>query len=403
VVMTSDTMDLIIRLRGELPRPKDGNEIIWLNNGNREFGGVVTTVEETDIGSDLEYRVTAQSYERWLDRHLVIGYYNQMAADAMVKQIVSKFCPGFTTNNVQPAFVIPPQYFNYVQPSEAIKKIADTLDFWWYVDYYKDVHFYPIESFVSPLPNNTLNCDTDVVNYSDLVLKEDGSQKKTRVYLKGFKSRAGTPITLTFIGDGNTTQWNLGYQPSRLAGDVRVTVGGVPMDIKRDFIDGAPGQNTSDTTSAFINYSQHLLRLNFAPAQGVPVVVTMYYLQDTVIMREDPEAQQAAAAADGNGDGRYEYAHTEQALSQSTIDAANARGDMLLYRYGYPNLTGTFNSFTQGWRAGQYFYLNSARRMGGINNEKMFIQEVRKKIAKADSNGLLIQYEVDFADVPYLT
>lgn len=402
VVMTSDTMTFTVILRGELPRPRDGNEVIWLNDkGDREFGGVVTTVEEKDIGIDLEYAVTAQSYERWLDRHLAVNYYNSMYADTMVKQIVSSFCPGFTTNNVQPGFLIPPMYINYIKPSEAIKKIADLLEFGWYVDYYKDIHFYPVESFVSPLPNNTLNADTDTQNYGDLELKEDGSQKKTRIYMKGFKARQSTPVTLKFTTDGQTTQWNLGYKPSRVTGDLTVTVGGVSKTVKRDMADGSPGQNLTDQTVAYINYSQNLLRLNYAPASGVIISVTMYYLSDSIFMREDPAAQQAAAATDGNGDGRYEYASTEPSSSQATIDAVNARGNMLLYKYAYPQLTGTFNSFLQGWRAGQFFLLTSSRRMGGLN-EQMYVQSVKKTIVKADSGGLMLQYQVTISSTPYL-
>jgi hypothetical protein len=401
VVMTHDTFTFTVRLRGELPRPKRGNEVIWTNNGNREFGGIVTEVSETDIGGDLEYVVSAHSYEPWFNRRLVVNYYSSATADSLVKQIVQQFCPGFTTANVLPGYTLPPQYFNYVTPSDAIKKLAEQIEYGWYIDYYKDVHFYPIESFTSPLPSNTLNADTDTVNYSDLVLKEDGTQLKTRIYLKGFKSRVGTPITLTFIGDGYTTQWSLGYKPSRNAGDVTVTVGGVPKTVKRDLVDGSPGQNTSDQTSAYINYSQNLLRLNYAPASGVQIVVTMYYLQDTIVMREDPQAQSAAAAADGSGNGIYEFAVTEPSLTQATIAAANARGDMLLYKYGYPQITGTFVSFTQGWRAGQYFYLISNRRMGGIN-QKMYVHQVKKRIVRSDSGGAFIRYEIAIADIPYL-
>lgn len=295
---------------------------------------------------------------------------------------------------------MPPHYFNYVKPSDAIKKIAQQIEYGWYVDYNKDVHFYPIESFVSPLQNNVLNVDTDTVNYADLMLREDGTQKKTRIYLKGFKSRVSTPITLTFVGDGVTKQWNLGYTPSWAQGDVSVIVGGVSKTVKRDLIDGSPDANLTDQTVAYVNYRQNLIRLNFAPTSQI--VVTFYYLANTIIMREDPEAQLAAAAADGGGNGIYEWVTTEPALSQSTLDAANARGDMLLYKYGYPELSGSFTSFTQGWRAGQYFYLNSARRMGGLPTVKMFVRRVRKTIVKADSGGLLIRNEVSFADIPYL-
>lgn len=399
--MSHDTMSFTVRLRGELTRPKRGNEILWLNNGVREFGGIVTEVTEVDIGGDLEYAVSAKSYDVWFNRKLVVNFYASMTADALVKQIVQSFCSGFTTANVLAGYTLPPQFFNYVKPSDAIKKIAEQIEYGWYIDYYKDVHFYPIESFVSPLSSNTLNVEMDTTNYADLKLKEDGTQLKTRIYLKGFKSRVGTPITLTYIADGYTSQWSLGYKPSRNAGDITITVGGVSKTTKRDLVDGSPGQNLTDTNSAYINFSQNMWRLNYTPAQGTVMNVTMYYLQDTIIMREDPQAQTVAAAADGDSNGIYEFAVTEPSLTQATISAANARGDMLLYKYGYPQITGSFTSFTQGWRAGQYFYLVSNRRLGGIN-QKMYIHQVKKSIVRSDSTGAFIRYDIAIADIPYL-
>lgn len=400
-------MTVNVRLRGELPRPRDGNEIIWTIGTSREFGGIISQVLEVDLGTDLEYQVSAQSYERWLDRHLVAYYYDQQTADAMVKSIMGRFTHGFTTNNVQPSYMIPPLFVNYEKVSDTIKKIADQIQWGWYIDYSKDLHFFPIEQYVSPLPSNSLFCDgdTDTSSWSDLQLTEDGTQKKTRIYLKGFKSRVGTPVTLTFTGDGSTMQWSLGYKPSYAKGDITVKVGGTALTVKRDMADGAPGQNTSDTSSAFINYSEKFVRLNYAPASGVLIVVTMYYLSDTILMREDPQAQRLAATSDGDGyDGRYEYAHTDSALTSSTIDAANAKGDQLLYQYAYPQLQAEFTSFLQGWRAGQYFYLRSQRRMGGdYDGQRMYVQSVTKTMVQAIPNGpVVLQYDVKAASTPYL-
>ena len=395
-------MSVTINLRGEAPAPK-GGEIVWTNaNGTREFAGVVQTSLETDLGGDLSYQITAQSYQRWFDRKLVTFYYGQQSADAIVRDIVQRFCPSFTCNNVQASYIVPPFFFNYEQPSKAIQKIADSISWLFYIDENKDVHFEPLEQLTSPLPSNTLNPDTDTTNYSNLQIQYDSSQLKNRIYLKGFQTRMSTPVTLNFTGDGQTMQWSLGYKPSRDAGDVTVTVGGVPLTVKRDLVDGSPNANTTDTSSVYINYSQAMFRLNYAPAQGVPVQVVMYYLSDVVAMREDPIAQKAAAKMDGSGDGVYSYAVTDQSLTNSTMSAANSKGDVLLYQYGYPVITGEFTSFTQGWRPGQMFYLKSARRFGGMN-EQMFVQAVKKTIVQATpTSGALIKYDVQIANTPYL-
>lgn len=407
VALNQDTATFYVELNGELPAPVVSQELIWEVDGVREFAGPIQQILEVDLGTALQYQLTVTSYEPWANRHLVVGYYDEQTADSMVKNIVGQFCHGFTTNNVQPSYLIPPLYVNYETVTDTIKKIADQIQWGFYIDHYKDLHFFPIEQFVSPLPHNTLHADgaTDTKSWSDLQITEDASQLKTRIYLKGFKSRVSTPVTLTFTGDGNTMQWSLGYKPSYRSGDISVKVGNQTMNIKRDMADGSPGQNTTDTTSAFINYSQNLVRLNFAPAQGVPIVVTFYYLSDTILMREDPRAVQAAAQRDGDGsDGRYEYAHTDSTLTSSTIDAANAKGDQLLYQYAYPQLQIEFTSFVRGWRAGQYFWFRSKRRMGGrYDGQQMFVQQVQKKLVQAVPGGpTVIQYDVTAASTPYL-
>lgn len=406
VIMTKDTFTLNIELAGELPRPTESQEILWVVDNVREFGGVIQSVLEIDLGTSLQYQVSAVSYERWLDRHLVVNYYEQLTADQMIKNIIGSFTHGFTTNNVQPSYTIPPLFFNYVRVSDAIKQIADQIEWGWYVDYYKDVHFFPIEKFVSPLPNNSLYADgnTDTSFWGDLQLTEDGSQKKTRIYLKGFKARVGTPVTLNFNGDGQATQFSLGYKPSYHKGDITVTVGGTAYKVVRDVADGTPGQGSSAGV-AYINYYQHFVRFATAPAAGTVVTVQMYYLSDTILMRQNPRAAQIAAQRDGDGyDGRYEYAHTDPALTNSTIDAANAKGDQLLYQYAYPQLQAEFTSFQRGWRSGQYFYLRSNRRMGGqYDGQQMFIQSVQKKLVSATPNGpTVIRYDIKAASTPYL-
>lgn len=408
VVLDQGTATFYIELNGELPAPSVSQELIWEIDGQREFAGPIQQILEVDLGTALQYQITATTYEPWLNRHLVVNYYQEMTADTMVKDIIGQFTHGFTTNNVQPSYLIAPLYCNYTTVTDTIKNIANQIQWGWYVDYYKDIHFFPIEQFVCPLPNNTLYADgkTDTKNWSKLQITEDASQLKTRIYLMGFKARVSTPVTLTFTGDGNTTQWDLGYKPSYEKGDVSVTVGGTSLTVKRDLVDGSPGQNTTDTSSAYVNYSTHMIRLNYAPASGVKIVVTMYYQQDTILMREDPQAVAIAAQRDGDGsDGRYEFAQNDSTLTSSTIDAANAKGDQLLYQYAYPQLKIEFSSFTRGWRAGQYFYFNSNRHMGGrYNGQQMFIQQVEKKLVQATPGGpTVIQYDITAASTPYLT
>lgn len=459
MVMTSDTGTIIVQLDGELPRPKCGQEFIWhtidsvtQSELTRDFGGVVVTVQEDTEGTSLIYTITVKSYEHWFNRHLVTYWYNQYYAsgtkaqllalkpsdsanindtvdngngDGIVNRIVEGFCPGFTCNNVQPiGNMVIPQYFNYVAPSDAIKTIANQLEYGYYIDYYKDVHFYPFETFKSPLPGNILNADTDLTSYGDLEIIEDGQQTYNKVFLKGFKTRNASPVNLSFLGDGSTKQWSLGYRVSSFKGDIAVavyssmsaytadttfqttgvTTGGTQMTIKRDIVDGAPDQ-TSTSNTAYVQYTQYLLRLpNYAGAGVVPsgkvIGVFFHYLKDIVYMGQNTQAQTTTAAIEGT-DGIYEYAVDDKSLTNSTVGAPQAKAQLLLQKYSMPQISGTFTSYLSGWRAGQCFQLVTNKRMGGIN-QTMYVLQNTKTIVNNVEGSFVTMNQITFANSPYL-
>lgn len=458
IVMTADTMDFqVVITSGDTvtdtstggsvtaTRPMCGQEVVWQNPNAvivapggyskpfREFGGIIVEVQEELLGMSLLYTVNAKSYVHWLDRHLVTKWYNQGAPETIIKQMISDFAPTFTTYNVQGTnTTIIPQYFDYQKMSDSIKLIADQLEYGWYVDNYKDVHFFALESFKSPLRNNTLDVDNDVSSYSDLVLTENAQQQVNKVFIKGFKTRSVDMMIVSYPADSQTTQWSLGYRASSVSGDVDVVVydsvtqmngdtqwknggkntAGTHMVLKRDIIDGSPTQNTTANNTAWIHYTQHLLRIsNFNSGGAVPtgkvVACRMHYMKDVVWLAQDPQAQAQTSSTEGKtSDGVYEGAYQDKSLTNSTLDAVKAKGQMLLMKYGTPQITGTFNCYfdstkTSGWNAGQYFNIKTTKRFGGLN-EIMFVQRVTKTITKNDSGGLISYYTVEFADSPYL-
>lgn len=435
IVMTYDSANLSIQLDGELPRPKTGQEFIWnevdkLTGAEirRDFGGVVVNVEETTEGPSLMYKLTIKSYEHWFNRHLVTAWFNQDNAHKIVTSLINKFCPGFTTKNVynqSPAII--PQYFNYQKPSNCIKNICDQLEYGWYIDYWKDVHFYPIEAAKSPLPNNILDVDRDMISYGDLVISENGEQIFNKIFLKGFKTRSNGPINLTFPCDGITQQWSLGYRASSLKNDVQIAVypsiaafnsdtafqttgklgvgsSGTLLTLKKDIIEGAPDQGVEPGT-AYIHYTQHLVRVPDALGSGTlptgyVVAARFFYLRDQIYMGQDVTAQNKIGKIEGT-DGVYEYMQEDKSLTNSTIGAPKAKAELMLIKYGMPQIKGSFVSYIPGWRAGQHFFLTTVKRMGGIK-KTMHIHRVSKRMVNSIDGKALVQHVIEFADSPYL-
>jgi hypothetical protein len=394
---------------GAFPRPQGGNEIVFLNGVVREFAGVIVSVEEEEENPDtMLYRVTCKDYSHWFDHRLVVEDYPSQAADLIVKDIVNRYASAsgitFTTASVQPGPVIAQQQFNYVPPSESVKTIADTLEYNWYIDYYKDVHFAVLESFVSPLPDNTLNPDLEASRtlYHDLVLSEDVAQVKNRIYLKDFKTRSPGRVPFNQVGDGVSTWFPLGYEPWSIDPvDITALIDGAPQPVKLDGRDGQVGDGQVGP-GVFVCFDNLGVRLNqalpvgavlsgnFAPKIQMPIVV------------DDAESQAVMKAREVGTDGVYEHAVQDPSLSAATIDTARLKGQLLVYKYGLPKMVGRFGSYFQGWRAGQCFRLVSTRRMGGLD-QKMYVVKVTKSIVRADPAGdNVLHYTVEVSDTPFV-
>lgn len=411
--------DLIIEAKA-IPRPQGGQEIIVLDaeTGVREFGGVIQACGprlETPDGT-MRYGIKAIDYRARMDRHLVNESYPEQAADVTVKAIVTAYAnqgiePGaaFTTVNVQAAPTVPAQRFAFVAPSQAIAQLANLLQWTFYVDSNRDVHFGPYDIAESPLPFNAAVPDTDSTNISNLDFTPsttpggDSSQLKNRVYVLGFKVDAQNPATQKFKGDANTDSFTLAYDPSTpVDSQVTVTVAGTPYAVKPDVSEGV--QATYEPGVAYVNHQSTTspagIRFATAPADGALIVVTYYYRYSPVHVVDDPVAIQAQAAIEGT-DGVYEYKLVESKATSKDLTLADAFGQFVLQKYSYPLVSGQFESYLQGWRAGQFFWFSSDLWFDGdFQAVKFWVSRITKAIA-APSEGVNWHYTVEIANRPF--
>jgi hypothetical protein len=398
-------LDVDVRIQNQqIRRPLSNTEVKVINGSSYEFAGVIATVTEKQIDPyTFIYSVTAGGYSLWFDRHLVDEFYPQQNADSIVKSIVNAFCPGFTTNHVQPAPVVAAQNLDYKEPSAAIKDIANLLAWNFYIDYTKDVHFYLAESIPSPLPGNTLNADTDLVSFGDLELEEDGSQVKNRIIAKEFKVMSQSQVPIYIVADGQNDTYTLPQIPAGTSSKyITINVGGTKYTPKADVAAGMPGDPKKNDNTAYINIKNRTVRLDPAPASGTVISGSMYYKYQPVYVQDDPALIQEQAAREGT-DGIYEYAVSDPRMEGDDFALAQARTGYLLAKYGTPNLTGKLTSYVQGWRAGQFFYLNSTWRMGGISNQLMYVAKCDKTVVTHPQNGApIFKYELTISDRPYI-
>jgi len=400
--------DLVIPTPGEIPVPQVGSTISWTSPAGLEFAGIIQQVqpETQDTTGQMRYTLMATDYTGQFDRHLVVEEWVQdTPADQMVKYIIDTFVNAnapagvkFTYTNVQAAPPVAARKINYQQPSAVMTQLCNELQWAWYIDYERDVHFAPVESAASPLAGNVLNADTDLVDYGDLTLNWDASQVRNRIYVLGFLVMSNATVTDDFVGDGTTTTFSLSQIPAPISWSSTydiVTVGGIVYSNATDVASALPGYGNPDT--AYFNKMNQTVRFATAPGADVAVHVTYRYLYAPITMVEDPVAQAWWAKITGD-DGVYEYMVNDNTLSGPDTSLAEAQAQLLLAKYAYPAMTGEFVSYTQGWRAGQSFRMNSAVRMGGISNKLFYVLQNTKTIV--DGTGR-VMHDLQISDRPY--
>ncbi len=125
----------------------DDEIVITLDDGSVLFGGYIISLKLTYLEHGaVRADYTCVDYVRLLDRNLVHRTYENMTDAEIINDIVTRYCAGFgiTTTNVIEGVTIDQISFNYIQPSQALKKLAGITGRSWYIDYQKDVHYFPL-------------------------------------------------------------------------------------------------------------------------------------------------------------------------------------------------------------------------------------------------------------------
>lgn len=407
--------------------PRSNTEVILMDGATRVWAGIIDTVSANFTSGNatgvIEYNVSAGSYLRWFNRHLLTSTYQTNNASEIVSSVVANYCPGFTANGVQDSPAIQTIIAVDQTPAWVINKAADYLSWGWYIDKYKDVKFYDMLSFISPLPLNTLDLDVSTTEalgrWSDFEFEEDGTQVRNSVKIKGFTSRSTTPIQYSFVGDGTTKVFSFPQRPvyakhnyfPQVTGPYAGTGAGHEGVLVHDGTHGGDGtlytieldtgQLPGVAGKAYISVANQTCRFATAPADGIAITGSMYYNLKRVTRQDDPELIMNQAILEGT-DGYYEYSLNEPRLSADDDSLALQEAALLIQKYGTPILQGAFTSTLQGWEPGQSFRLKSTKWFGGLDL-MMFVTQVSQTLIKHEPGGSpLFRYKVTICDRPYV-
>lgn len=350
----------------------DDEVVITLNDGTKLFAGYVVLQDISKRGM-VQANLTCVDYTRLLDRNLVHKSYENMTDADIIADIVNTYCTGFgiSTTYVVEGITIDQISFNYIQPSQAIRKIAELSGRSWYIDYDKIIHYFPLTTNVAPF-----NIDVNENRYRELTISKDATQLKNRVYVRG-GTKLSDYTTYSTKGDGVKKQFVLPDKPH----DVSVTVNGSAKTL------GVKNLNTSGY-DYYLNYQEKYIEQDSgasALATTDTLAVTYKYDIPILVAVEDTDS-----IADN---GQKEFAIFDKSIS--TTESARDRASAELTDYANNLVEGSFRTWTNGFRSGQY--INISLTEYDVNTNYL-IQTVRS-ISRGNN---LYEYEVKIASAKTL-
>jgi hypothetical protein len=243
--------------------------------------------------------------------------------------------------------------FNRLNLSQCIQALAELLNYSWYVDYEKDIHFFAENDEEAPF-NLTETAGNHA--WESLKLIDDFSQIRNQIYIIGGDSEA-EPRTEEYVADGEQRQFPLAYKYSQIT---RVRIVGDP-----DLTVGIDGQDEDTAFNVFWsgNKPSQYIRFKDSNYPDASDVVEITGVPLFPVLVKVPDVSSIAQY------GLYEFKIKDPQIT-SRADAI-ARGTVELQAYADSIEEGSFTTDKYGLRSGQ-----TIRITIGDTDEDFIIQSV---------------------------
>lgn len=357
--------------------PTVGQEVVVTRDSTKLFGGVILRIDEQlKSAKVLEYTIKCVDYGQYLKRQLVTERYTNTTVNAIIADLVSTYTAagdGITANSVVGGIAITSFSFDRLSVADCLQKLADALSYIWYIDYDKDIHFFPKNAEKAGI---SLSDTSENYIYNSLRIVDDLSQLRNSVLVQGGEVVSASARTEYHDGDGTKAQFNLS---NKFNTKPTVTVGGASQTVGTEFLDD------DASFDVMWNYNEKYLRFTSGniPASGSNnIVVSGTYLFPIVV--------QVPAPASIAQYGTYEFAITDKSIRSQ--DEAIERALATLTTYQGELYEGQFRTYVDGLRSGQVLNINSTQRGKNID---VLIQSVDAQLQDPEANTL--EYTVRFA------
>lgn len=99
----------------------------------------------------------------------------------------------------------------YKKPTVVLEDFAKMQNFFWYVDYDKDIHFFKKDAKLAPF-----SLDDTSENFGDLSISVDIADLKNRQTVRGGEAPSESRYTQDIVADGEQASFRLDYPPKDL-------------------------------------------------------------------------------------------------------------------------------------------------------------------------------------------
>lgn len=314
------------------------------------FQGVVTRTRTTALSQALKrLSVTCVDYTRELDNKVAAHTYQTQTAEFIIQDLLTRYAPQFTINNVYAPITINYIKFSYQLLSECLQELADYTGYDWYIDQYKDLHFKLASTEAAPFD---LMDDNGSYETHSIAFDDDISQLKNSIYLRGGDELA-TSTTFSEVADGTKKVFTLGYHFSAVP---TVTVAAVAKTVGTLGTDNAASFDVLwDPTNDFVQFAS-------APAAAATVAVTGTPLNPILLYMPEPTSVALY--------GERQYVIIDKTIT--TRAGARQRALAEIYRYAQTVTSVRFTTLTSGLRAGQTMHVDST--LFGVDDDYIVTQ-----------------------------
>lgn len=363
-------------------KPTEGQEIIITFSGSRIFAGRITRIDPEKVSnagasSNFNFFIECTDWQVDLDKKMVVKSYSSTTLDVVVKDIIDSYTSGITYTNVivSGAPAITKIIFNYEYVSECFSQLAEQTGWDWYVDYNKDLHFFPQETNEAPI-----ELLDDGEEFDELRISTDESQIVNRVFVRGgyyLSTSVFTQDTITAVA--GQTVFKIDYIPHT---PFTVTVNAVAKTV------GIQNVDPVGSHDFLLNAQEKVLLVDTIVIAGGEAVIMKYNIQSKLLTMVEDTASQATIAAIRGDDGIVEKYITDDTLDNRTT--ARDLGTAELLKYKNAIVEGTFISTYDGWKSGQRLHIDLTDR----NIDTYYLIKEVNIIALAPDK---LRYEITFA------